>query len=112
LNPIHALVASAIVGLAVVFGVAATTKTVGSGASKPATSQVSNKTIAGRQRKLDRAQAALRTARAQKPPALPAVPPVSRAQPVSQAVSQPMPVSSSSAPSSSDDSHDGEGSDD
>ena len=46
MNRIHALAASTIIGLAAIFGVAAMSKTVGVGASKPAASQVSDELIA------------------------------------------------------------------
>jgi hypothetical protein len=112
LNRIHALAASVIIGLAGVFGVAAATKTAGIGGSKPAANKVSDQTIAARQLKLDRAQAALRKARNQKPPALPAVPASPAAAPQAQLVAQPAPVVQSVPHSSSDDGHDSEGSDD
>ena len=71
MNRIHVLVASVIVGLSAIFGLAATTKTVGIGQAKPAASQVSDQSIAARKRKLNRAQVALRKARARKPPSSP-----------------------------------------
>ena len=74
MNRIHVLIASLIVGLAAIFGLAATTKTVGIGQAKPAVNRVSDRVIATRNRKLDRAEVALRKARARKPPALPSVP--------------------------------------
>ena len=104
MNRIHVLVASVIVGLSAIFGLAATTKTTGIGQAKPAASQVSDQTIAARKRKLRRAQVALRKARAQKPPPLPATtrPPISA--PRAQLVAQPAPVvSAPGARSFSDD---------
>jgi hypothetical protein len=113
LNRIHVSVASVIVGLAAIFGLAATTKTAGIGASKPETSRVSGGTIAARQHKLDRAQAALRTARAQRPPALPPVPSAPRTQLVAQPAPAPAPVAGSGSSSSSDeDEREYEGDDD
>jgi hypothetical protein len=106
------LVASIVVGLSAIFGVAATTKTVGIGESKPATSQVSDQTIAAQNRKLNRAEAALRKAKAQKPPALPAVPPAPQPRLVAQPAPPAAPIVRSAAPSSSDDEHDDEGDDD
>ena len=104
MNRIHVLVASVIVGLSAIFGLAAATKTAGIGAPKPTTSQVSGQTIAARQRKLDRVQAALRRARAKRPPALPVVP----AAPRTQLVAQPAPVAGSASPTSWDDEHEDE----
>ena len=115
---IHALAASAIIGLSAVFGVAATTKSAGIGEPKPAASQFSDAEIAARRAKLNRAQKALRKARAQKPPALPAAPASGRGVSVSRApvVSQPTRiVRAASAPSASrsfDDSHDDDRDDD
>ena len=56
MNRIHVLVASVIVGLSAIFGLAATTKTVGIGEAKPAVSRVSDRAIAARKRKLNRAE--------------------------------------------------------
>ncbi len=109
---IHALVASTIIGLSAVFGIAATTKTTGIGEPKPAASKLSDAQIAARQRKLNRAQKALRKARAQKPPALPAAPAPGRSVSVSegQVSSQPTRIirtaSGPTASRSFDDSHD------
>jgi hypothetical protein len=109
LNRIHVLVASVILGLSAIFGLAATTKTAGIGQTRPATSQVSHQTIAARQRRLDRVQAALRRARAKKPPAFPAVP----AAPRAQLVAQPSPVAASGSPRSwHEDEHEAEEGDD
>jgi hypothetical protein len=98
-----------IIGLAAVFGVAATTKSAGIGEPKPAASQVSDAAIAARQRKLNRAQKALRKARAQKPPALPAAPTtrVSASRAPVTSGSAPI-VRSASAPRSFDDSYEDE----
>ena len=114
MNRIHVLVASVIVGLSAIFGLAATTKTVGIGEAKPAASQVSDQTIAARKRKLRRAQVALRKARAKKPPPLPSVPQrPAPAPPRTQLVAQPAPpVSAPSSPSFSDDDHDEDDHDD
>ena len=114
MNRIHVLVASVIVGLSAVFGLAATTKTVGIGESKPAVSRVSDRAIAARKRKLNRAQVALRKARARKPPPLPAVPQrPAPAPPRTQLVAQAAPPSSAAAaPSFSDDDHDDDDHDD
>jgi hypothetical protein len=109
LNRIHVLVASVIVGLSAIFGLAATTKTVGIGESKPAVSRVSDRVIAARKRKLKRAQVALRKARTKKPPPLPSVPQrPAAAPPRTQLVAQPAPAASApSSPSfSDDDDHD------
>ena len=118
MNRIHALAASAIIGLSAVFGVAATTKSTGVGEPKPAASKLSDAQIAARQRKLDRAQKALLKARAQKPPALPAAPAPGRSVSASRApiVAQPTRIvrtaSAPSAPRSFDDSHDDDRDDD
>ena len=108
MNRIHVLVASVIVGLSAVFGLAATTKTTGIGETKPATSQVSDGTVAARKRKLKRAQVALRKARAQKPPPLPAIPRPPVSAPRAQLVAQPAPPVSAPSPRSfsDDDDHD------
>ena len=107
MNRMHVLVASVIVGLSAIFGLAATTKTAGIGESKPAVSQVSDRAIAARKRKLDRAQVALRKARARKPPSLPSVP--QRAAPTAprtQLVTQAAPPTRTAAASSfGDDDH-------
>ena len=103
---IHVLAASLIIGLSAIFGVAAATNTVGLGQSKPAASKVSDQTIAARQRQLNRAQAALRKARGQKPPTLPAVPATRTAPPAAprvQLIAQPAPVSTAGSRASSDD---------
>ena len=109
MNRIHALAASTIIGLSAVFGVAATTKTTGIGEPKPAVSKVSDAVIAARQRKLNRAQKALRKARAQKPPALPAAPARSFSAAPPRAASPTVRVvrtASAPAPRSFDDDHD------
>ena len=112
MNRIHVLVASVIVGLSAIFGHAATTKTVGIGEAKPAVSRVSDRAIAARKRKLNRAEIALRKARARKPPPLPSVP-QAPAPPRSQLVAQAAPPSSAAAaPSFSDDDDDHEEDDD
>lgn len=107
MNKYHVLAASLILGLAAIFGVAATTKTAGFGAAAQ-TAKIPNATIAARQHKLDRAEVALRRARADRPPTLPAVPKVSAAPRAQQVVySRPAPVvvlrSSSSHGEQSDD---------
>ncbi len=87
MNKFHVLIASLILGLAAIFGVAAATKTTGLGAAAThaQTGKVSQSTIAARQHKLDRVQIALRRALADKPPALPRVPTVPPAPRVSAA---------------------------
>jgi hypothetical protein len=102
LNRIHAWAASVVVALSAVFGVAAMATTAGIGQPKGAESLVSDQTIAARQRKLNRAEKALRKARAKKPPPLPAAPAAPAARVITR--SAPAPVVSSS--SSSDDDHD------
>ncbi len=76
MNKFHVLAASLILGLAAIFGVAATTKTAGFGAAaaQTQTGKASNAAIAARQHKLDRVQIALRRALADRPPALPTLP--------------------------------------
>lgn len=110
MNKYHVLAASLILGLAAIFGVAATTKTAGFGAAAQTAKipNATNATIAARQHKLDRAEVALRRARADRPPTLPAVPKVSAAPRAQQLVySRPAPVvvlrSSSSHGEQSDD---------
>jgi hypothetical protein len=113
LNRIHALAASTIVSLAAIFGVAAMATTHGIGEPKAAESQVSDKAFAARQRKLNRAEAALRNARARKPPPLPPTP--AAAAPAPRVVAQPAPapvVSSSSDDDDDDDFDDDEFEDD
>ena len=107
MNRIHALAASTIIGLAAIFGVAAMSKTAGVGASKPAASQVSDELIAARQRKLDRAERALRKVRAEKPPTLPAVPLENGLRPPARVISQPA-LSASASSSTDDDDEDDE----
>ena len=107
MNRIHVLVASVIVGLSAIFGLAATTKTVGIGQAEPAATQVTDSTIAARKRKLRRAQVALRKARAQRPPPLPATPRPPTSAPRAQLVAQP-----ASAPSTRSFSDDDDHSDD
>jgi hypothetical protein len=102
LNRIHALAASTIVALSAIFGVAAMATTAGIGAPKAAESVVSDQTIATRRRKLNRAEAALRKARAKKPPPLPTAPAARPAQMITR--SAPAPVVGSSG--SSDEDHD------
>ena len=99
MNRIHALAASTVVALSAIFGVAAMATTAGIGAPKAAESQVSDRAISARQRKLNRAEAALRKARAKKPPPLPPAPAAAPPRVVAQ--SAPAPVLSSS----SDDDH-------
>ena len=74
----HALVISALLGLAAVAGIAAVGRTVALGQGSAKT--VSEATIAARSAQLDRAEAALRAARLKRPPALPAVPVSTRAR--------------------------------
>ena len=74
MNRIHALAASVIVSLAAIFGVAAMATTAGFGKAEPAAGKVPDRVIAARTRKLNRAEAALRQARAKEPPPLPAAP--------------------------------------
>jgi hypothetical protein len=88
-NRIHALAASVIVSLAAIFGVAAMATTTGIGKPEPATTQVSDQVVAERTRKLNRAEAALRRARAKKPPPLPAAPASARPRLVAQAAPPP-----------------------
>jgi hypothetical protein len=102
LNRIHALAASTIVALSAIFGVAAMATTHGIGAPKAAESKVSDQTFAARQRKLNRAEAALRKARARKPPPLPSAP--AAAAPAPRVVAQPAPAPAVSSSSDDDDS--------
>jgi hypothetical protein len=76
MNRIHVLIASVLVALAAAFGVAAMVKSAGLGSSTSATAQKSNAQFAARRQALNRAELALRRARAKKPPALPGVPAV------------------------------------
>ena len=87
-----------IVSLAAIFGVAAMATTTGIGNAQRAANNVSDDVVAERTRKLNRAEAALRQARAKKPPPLPAAP----------ATAQPRLVAQSAPPPSawSDDDHD------
>lgn len=106
----HVLTASLILGLAAIFGVAATTKTVGIGvAAQSSSAKVSDATIAARQRKLDRTEIALRHALADRPPALPAVPKGSASAPRAQQLvyqrPAPVVVIRSSSQAEHDDDH-------
>ena len=108
MNRIHVLVASVIVGLSAIFGLAATTKTVGIGEAKPAAAEVSTRPIAARSRKLNRAEsrsARLAPGSPASLPSLPQAPAPREAQLVAQAAP---PSSPSSAPSFSDDDDDHE----
>jgi hypothetical protein len=62
-----------VLALASIFGVVAATRTAGLGAAAQTTTS-SSAAIAARQQRLDRVQASLRKALADRPPALPAVP--------------------------------------
>jgi hypothetical protein len=97
LNRIHALAASTIVALSAIFGVAAMATTHGIGEPKAAESQVSDQAFAARQRKLNRAEAALRKARARKPPPLPPAPAAAAQAPRVVAQSAPAPVVNSAS---------------
>ncbi len=112
MNRIHAMAASTIIGLSAVFGVAATTKSTGVGEPKPAASKVSDAEIAARQRELNRAQKALRKARAQKPPALPAAPARAVSASRAQVIAPPTRIVRTAAARSFDDSHDEDREDD
>ena len=72
MNKIHVLVISAIVGLGSIIGLATAAQSAGIG--RPEAQQASPAEIAAREQKLERTQAALRTALEKKPPALPAAP--------------------------------------
>jgi hypothetical protein len=68
----HAAIVALLLAVAAVLGVFAATRTAGIGAA--ARPQVSSATIAAREHRLDRVEAALRKALRDRPPALPAVP--------------------------------------
>jgi len=68
----HTLAIALLIGLAAIAGAFAATRTAGLGASARLAS-VSDAQIAQRTRQLDRVEASLRRARAQRPPALPPV---------------------------------------
>lgn len=114
MSKVHVLTASLILGLAAIFGVAATTKTAGFGAAaaQSQTGKVSNATIAARERKLDRVQIALRRALANRPPALPTVPaaPAASAAPRAQRLvyTRPAPVVVVRSSSSHEQEHEAE----
>jgi hypothetical protein len=76
MKKLHVLAVALIIGVAAVFGVLAATRTVGIGAS--AHTQASGTAIAARSKKLSAAERALRLARNDRPPALPAVPAAGR----------------------------------
>lgn len=108
MNRIHALAASVIVALSAIFGVTAVVTTTGVGAPK---STVSDQAIAARENNLNRAEAALAKARAEKPPALPAVPAPPRPRVITQSAPA-IAVSSSSDEEHEDDEDDHEEDDD
>jgi hypothetical protein len=72
MNKIHVTVVSLILGLSAALGIAAASDTVGLRAS--ATPGVPSSELAAREKRLAKAEMAIRKARRSKPPALPAVP--------------------------------------
>jgi hypothetical protein len=76
MNKLHVLAVAVLLGVATVFGVVAATRTTGIGATAHA--RVSQSAIAVRSKRLSMAERALRRALKDRPPALPAVPAVSR----------------------------------
>ena len=75
MNRNHALLISLAVGIAAVAGTIAATKTIHlGGAAKAKASPATSSLVAQRSRALDRTEAALRKALAQKPPKLPPLP--------------------------------------
>jgi hypothetical protein len=75
MKKIHVAAVAVTLALASVFGIVAATRTAGLGAAAHATaSGTPGATIAARQQRLDRLEASLRKALADRPPALPAVP--------------------------------------
>jgi len=102
---IHALfIAFALAGAAT-FGVLAATRTTGLGASARA---ASNATIGARERKLDRLDAALRKALAERPPALPTSAPRAPQQRQQVVYRRPAPVVVVRSGSGHEDEHEGE----
>ena len=74
MHPFHRIAIAAILGLAVIAGLAGMSRSLDLGATPQKTGSPSAAAIAARSHRLDRAQAALRAALARRPPALPAVP--------------------------------------
>ena len=74
MHPIHRTAIAAIIGLAAVAGLVGLTRTLDLGAATPAATTVRPAAIAKSNHKLDKVAAALRRARASRPPALPALP--------------------------------------
>ena len=72
--PIHRTAIAAILGLAVIVGLLGLSRTLDLGAATAKTQPTDTAALARRSHALDRVQASLRKALAQRPPALPAVP--------------------------------------
>lgn len=70
----HRIAIAAILGLACVAGLLGLTRTLDLGAAGATTSHVNRAAVARGTHRLDRAEAALRHARASRPPALPPIP--------------------------------------
>lgn len=74
MHPFHRIAIAAILGLAVIAGLVALTRTLELGSAPHTAGPPTAAAIAARSHRLDRAQAALRAALARRPPPLPAVP--------------------------------------
>ena len=74
MHPIHRTAVAAILGLAVIVGLLGLSRTLDLGAATAKSHPTDAAALARRSHALDRVQASLRRARAQRPPALPAVP--------------------------------------
>lgn len=74
MHPIHRSAVAAILGLAVIVGLLGLSRTLDVGATTAKSHPADTAALARRSHALDRVQASLRKALAQRPPALPAVP--------------------------------------
>ncbi len=74
MHPFHRIAIAAILGLAVIAGLAGMSRSLELGATPQKAGSPAAATIAARSHRLDRAQAALRAALARRPPPLPPVP--------------------------------------
>lgn len=90
MHPIHRTAIAVLLGLAVVAGLLGLARTLDLGAASPAAHAADPAMLAKGNHRLDRVAAALRRARASRPPALPALPKYPAATPVtSPAPAQP-----------------------
>jgi hypothetical protein len=115
MKKLHVVAIALLLGLAAIAGLVAVTRTAGIGAA--ARARVTDGTILARTKQLDRIERASRLALKDRPPALPAVPTVSRGGPAGQQViyRRPSPVvvlAHASGSREHEDEHESEGDDD